>query len=332
MAAITNVTRNAAKLIKVIGKHRTFSCSAVHHGSSKRVGFIGLGNMGGPMALNLLNKGNSVTVFDVYPEAMSKLQDAGAAIGHNPAEVAEKSDTIITMLPNSSHVQEAYAGENGVFQTAKPGSLLIDSSTIDPSVSKEMAILAEKKGMIFIDAPVSGGVMAAKAGTLTFMVGGPEHEFANAKSILEHVGKNIVYCGPVGAGQAAKICNNMLLAINMVGTAEAMNLGVRLGLDPKLLSSVINTSSGRSWSSEIYNPVPGVLPNVPASNNYEGGFGTALMTKDLGLAQNSATRSNSAIPLGSLAHQLYRLMTVRGYAKKDFSSVYEFLQKSENSN
>jgi len=326
MAAIV---RRSLYFCQIAGIKRQFSCSSTSYGS--RVGFIGLGNMGGHMATNLINKGHKVVVYDVFPEAMAKLGDLGAQTASSPAEVGEKSDTIVSMLPNNQHVMDVYTGENGVLKTVKSGTLIIDSSTIDPSVAKAVSALAESKGSVFMDAPVSGGVIAAKAGTLTFMVGGPEKEFASTKSVLSNMGKNIVYCGTVGSGQAAKICNNMLLAISMIGTAEAMNLGVRLGLEPKLLSGIINTSSGRCWSSEIYNPVPGVLENVPSSNNYQGGFGTALMAKDLGLAQNSATRSNSAIPLGALAHQLYRIMTVRGFANKDFSSVYQFLQEMEQS-
>lgn len=324
MANPAFITRLSCKSFQLV-KLRQLSSSAAC--GTKNVGFIGLGNMGGPMALNFINKGNKVMVYDVFPDAMVKLQYAGAKVGQHPAELAEQSDVIITMLPNNAHVMEAYTGDNGILKTVKPGALLIDSSTIDPSVARDVSGLASKKQATFFDAPVSGGVMAAKAGTLTFMVGGPECGFASAKEVLTNVGKNIVYCGSAGSGQAAKICNNMLLAITMVGTAEAMNLGIRLGLDPKLLSGIINTSSGRNWSSEVYNPVPGVLENVPASNNYQGGFGTALMTKDLGLAQNSATRSSSPIPLGALAHQIYRLMAVRGYGSKDFSSVYQFLQE-----
>ena len=172
-------------------------------------------------------------------------------------------------------------------------------------------------------------MIAAKAGTLTFMVGGPEKEFLRAKPVLADMGKNIVHCGEVGTGQTAKICNNMLLAITMVGTAEAFNLGTRLGLDAKLLSGIINTSTGRSWSSEVYNPVPGLLENVPASNGYRGGFSTALIAKDLGLAQGSALRSNSAIPLGSMAHQIYRIMASKNYSQLDFSSVYQFLKEQQ---
>lgn len=280
------------------------------------------------MARNLLNKGHALVVFDVFPESMAALQDAGAVASHNAAEVAEKANRIITMLPSSPHVLEAYLGDNGIFQSIKPGTLLIDSSTIDPSTSRDIAEQAKKRSAVYLDAPVSGGVNAAKAGTLTFMVGGDQQEFTAARPLLECMGKNLVHCGDVGTGQAAKICNNMLLAIGMIGTAETMNLGKRLGLEPKLLANILNTSSGRCWSSDLYNPVPGVLEGVPASNNYQGGFSTALMTKDLGLAQNAATKTLTPTPLGSLAHQLYRIMTQKGFSNKDFSSVYQFFQEN----
>ncbi|GAA6067735.1 3-hydroxyisobutyrate dehydrogenase b, partial [Tachysurus ichikawai] len=211
----------------------------------------------------------------------------------------------------------------------KKGSLLIDSSTIDPAVSKEMAVASEKMGAVFMDAPVSGGVGAATSGKLTFMVGGVEEEFTAVKELLSCMGANVVYCGQVGTGQAAKICNNMLLAIGMIGTAETMNLGIRLGLDPKLLAKILNMSSGRCWSSDTYNPVPGVMEGVPSANNYQGGFGTTLMAKDLGLAQNTATNTKTPVPLGSVAHQIYRMMCARGYASKDFSSVFQFLREEE---
>ncbi|XP_042234893.1 3-hydroxyisobutyrate dehydrogenase, mitochondrial-like isoform X2 [Homarus americanus] len=283
--------------------------------------------MGRPMATNLIKKGHSVVAYDVNVEAMECLQDEGASIVSSPAEVASKVDSIITMLPNSQHVRSCYTGEKGVFETVQPGTLIVDSSTIDPSVSKELAGAALKKGAVFMDAPVSGGVNAAKGGTLTFMVGGDEKEFEAAKELLLSMGKNIVYCGAIGNGQAVKICNNMLLAITMIGAAETMNLGMRLGLEPKLMASIISTATGRCWAMELYNPVPGVLENVPSSNNYEGGFGTALMTKDLGLAQDAATKTLSPTPLGSLSHQIYRLMTNSGLAEKDFSSVFQFLQE-----
>ncbi|XP_015909181.1 3-hydroxyisobutyrate dehydrogenase, mitochondrial [Parasteatoda tepidariorum] len=294
---------------------------------SSSVGFIGLGNMGQNMARSLLDKGHSLVVYDVFPEAMSQLLDAGALIAQNPSEVAERCSTIITMLPSSPHVQDVYTSENGIFQQVKPDTILIDSSTIDPSVTRELAIMAEKRRALFFDAPVSGGVTSAKNGTLTFMVGGSTTKFDAVKSILLCMGENVVHCGGVGTGQAAKICNNMALAISMIGTSEAMNLGIRLGLDPKMMGKLLNMSSGRSWASEVYNPVPGVLPDVPASNDYQGGFGTALMAKDLGLAQLAATKTSSPTPLGSLAHQIYRIMSNSGFPHRDFSSVFLYLQE-----
>ncbi|XP_059363497.1 3-hydroxyisobutyrate dehydrogenase, mitochondrial-like [Carassius carassius] len=297
--------------------------------SKTQVGFIGLGNMGNPMAKNLMKHGYPVIASDVFPESCKELQELGAQILESPADVADKADRIITMLPSSPNVIDVYTGPNGILKKVKKGSLLIDSSTIDPAVSKEMAAAAEKLGAVFMDAPVSGGVGAAASGKLTFMVGGPEEEFNAAKELLTCMGANVVYCGHVGTGQAAKICNNMLLAIGMIGTAETMNLGIRLGLDPKLLAKILNMSSGRCWSSDTYNPVPGVMEGVPSANSYQGGFGTTLMAKDLGLAQNTATNTKTPVPLGSLAHQIYRMMCARGYASKDFSSVFQFLREEE---
>ncbi|XP_016336304.1 3-hydroxyisobutyrate dehydrogenase, mitochondrial-like [Sinocyclocheilus anshuiensis] len=291
--------------------------------SKTQVGFIGLGNMGNPMAKNLMKHGYPVIASDVFPESCKELRELGAQILDSPADVADKADRIVTMLPSSPNVIDVYTGPNGILKRVKKGSLLIDSSTIDPAVSKEMAVAAEKLGAVFMDAPVSGGVGAATSGKLTFMVGGPEEEFNAAKELLSCMGANVVYCGQVGTGQAAKICNNMLLAIGMIGTAETMNLGIRLGLDPKLLAKILNMSSGRCWSSDTYNPVPGVMEGVPSANNYQGGFGTTLMAKDI------PTQSKTPVPLGSLAHQIYRMMCARGYASKDFSSVFQFLREEE---
>ncbi|XP_049606564.1 3-hydroxyisobutyrate dehydrogenase a isoform X1 [Syngnathus scovelli] len=297
--------------------------------SKTPIGFIGLGNMGTPMAKNLLKNGYPVIATDVFPESCKELRDVGAQVVDSPAEVAEKADRIFTMLPSSPNVIEVYTGPNGILKKVKKGTLLIDSSTIDPAVSKEMALAAEKMGAVFMDAPVSGGVGAASLAKLTFMVGGAKEEYNAAQELLTCMGANVIYCGQVGTGQAAKICNNMLLAIGMIGTAETMNLGIRLGLDPKLLAKILNMSSGRCWSSDSYNPVPGVMEGVPSANNYQGGFGTTLMAKDLGLAQNTATNTKTSIPLGSLAHQIYRVMASRGYANKDFSSVFQFLREEE---
>ncbi|XP_076456291.1 3-hydroxyisobutyrate dehydrogenase, mitochondrial-like isoform X2 [Babylonia areolata] len=329
MASLQFLTRSGRFCAMICRKHQLISAGVSHRHSSSgsTVGFVGLGNMGGHMARNLVKKGHSVVVYDVVPEYVAALKADGAAVAKSPQEVASQTSLIVTMLPASQQVTEVYTGSSGILGSVQKGSLLIDSSTIDPSVSQEMAQKASEKGATFVDAPVSGGVNAARDGALTFMVGAPDQVFEQVKSVLDKMGKNVVHCGAVGTGQAAKICNNMLLAISMIGTSETMNMGMKLGLDPKLLAKVLNMSSGRCWSSEVYNPVPGVLEGVPSSNNYQGGFGTALMTKDLGLAQNAATATKSPTPLGSLAHQIYRLMTNSGYAGKDFSSAFHFLQQ-----
>ncbi|KAL0099592.1 hypothetical protein PUN28_019781 [Cardiocondyla obscurior] len=282
--------------------------------------------MGSHMAKNLLKMKCELTVYDSNKSAVINLMEAGANSASNLAQVSRDAQVIISMLPSNEHVLDVYTGENGILSAAKSNTLLIDSSTVDPSVSQLVALQAQERNLRFIDSPVSGGVNAAKDGTLTFMVGGTEMNFNDAKSILETLGSRIVHCGDVGMGQAAKLCNNMLLAISMIGTAEAFNLGQKLGLNAKILADIINSSSGRCWSSDLYNPVPGILPNVPSSKNYEGGFGTTLMAKDLGLAQSAATRTQTPIPLGSLAHQIYRTVIAQGYSNKDFSVVYQFLK------
>ncbi|KAL5508823.1 hypothetical protein EMCRGX_G004075 [Ephydatia muelleri] len=293
----------------------------------KPIGFIGVGNMGGPMAANLLSRGKKVIVFDVVASSVDQLVGAGAVKAGSPAEVARQTNLIVTMLPSHVQVLEVYEGKGGIFSTISKGTLLVDSSTIDPSVAKDMSAKSIKFGASYVDAPVSGGVGAAKRGALTFMVGGAVDSFERARPVLECMGKNIVHCGDSGAGQATKICNNMMLAIEMIGTSEALQLGRSLGLDPKLLTKVINMASGRCWSSEVYNPCPGVMENVPSNNNYEGGFGTALMTKDLGLAMQAASSTRSATPLGALSHQIYTLMCRKGWGHKDFSVVFKLLEK-----
>ncbi|XP_064615066.1 3-hydroxyisobutyrate dehydrogenase, mitochondrial-like [Liolophura sinensis] len=333
MAALKRTTALllGSRCQKILSASRSFSSSPPSQSNQPPVGFIGLGNMGNHMARNLMKNGYPLVVFDVVDEVLNTLKSVGATVAGSPADVAAQATTIVTMLPSSPHVKEVYTGDSGILNSIQIGTLLLDSSTIDPQASKDVADLAKSKGAVYMDAPVSGGVNAARDAGLTFMVGGPQPSFDDAKKILSLLGKNIVYCGEVGTGQAAKICNNMLLAISMIGTAEAMNLGMRLGLDPKLLAGILNTSSGRCWSSEVYNPVPGVLPGVPSSNGYEGGFGTALMTKDLGLAQSAALNTQSLNPLGSMALQLYRLMCSSGYAEKDFSVAFQFLQQKNKS-
>lgn len=295
--------------------------------SNTTIGFIGLGNMGSPMARNIIAKGHKLVVYDVHQEPLTALEEYGTKTASSPQEVADQVECLITMLPNNAAVQEAYCGDRGILKSVKKGAMLIDSSTIDPDLSKNVAKSAEERGAMFLDAPVSGGVNAARQGKLTFMVGGPTELFPAAQEILFTMGANVVHCGPVGSGQTAKLCNNMLLAVSMIGTAEAMNLGIRLGLDPKLLMNIFNSSTGRCWASEVYCPVPGTLENVPSSNNYKGGFGTKLMLKDLTLAQDMATRTTTPTPLGSLAQEVYSNMINRGFADKDFSSVYQFIKE-----
>jgi len=295
--------------------------------ANDKVGFIGLGNMGAHMARNLLKSGKTLSVFDLNQSAVDDLASSGATAAASPAEAADGATTIITMLPSSPHVEAVFTGENGIFETLGTDVLCIDSSTIDPSMSKKVCAMTEERGCDFVDAPVSGGVGGAEAGTLTFMVGGSDAAFNDANEILVHMGANIVHCGDVGTGQAAKICNNMLLAIGMIGASETMNLGVKLGMDPKLLAGILNTSTGRNWATEIYNPCPGVVDGAPAGRGYTGGFGSALMNKDVGLALDAARDAGATIPLGTLSREVYTAMCDAGYAEKDFSSAYEFLQE-----
>ncbi|XP_063222327.1 3-hydroxyisobutyrate dehydrogenase, mitochondrial isoform X2 [Bacillus rossius redtenbacheri] len=285
--------------------------------------------MGSPMAANLLNKGHQLAVYDVVPEAAARLAAAGAEACAGAGEVAARSGRVITMLPSDASVLHTYLAEGGILQSVKQGTLLVDCSTVDASTAKTVSAAAADKGAVFYDAPVSGGVGAATSGQLTFIVGGSSTHFPAVRQLLGPMGSKVLLCGPVGSGQAAKMCNNMLLAVSMLGTAEAMNLGIRLGLEPKVLMDVINSCSGRCWSSEVYNPVPGTLPNVPSANHYKGGFTTRLMAKDLSIAQNAATSCHAPISLGALAHQIYRIMVTNGFGDKDFSSVFELLSEKK---
>ena len=293
------------------------------------IAFIGLGNMGGPMVLNLLKAGFGLTVFDLSPSALQTAQAAGAKVAASAAEAAAGAGIIVSMLPASAHVEDLYLGSGGVLKVVKPGTLIVDCSTIAPQTAKTVYQAAQAAGCSMIDAPVSGGTAGAAAGTLTFIVGGETEALDLARPLLEKMGKNIFHAGDHGAGQVAKICNNMLLAIHMIGTAEALNLGTSLGLDAKVLSEIINKSSGRNWSCELYNPFPGVMENVPASRGYSGGFGVDLMLKDLGLAQEAALHAKAATPLGTLARNLYHLHSLAGNGRLDFSSILELLQADD---
>lgn len=280
------------------------------------------------MAKNLIKNGkNSLVVYDLNPASVEDLQKEGASTVKEVKDLAASVDVVVTMLPATAHVKSTLLGADGVFQNLKKGSLVIDSSTIDPLASRELAEAAKTLSIDFLDAPVSGGVTGAAAGTLTFMVGGNEQQVERARPYLSAMGKNIVHCGDSGTGGITKLCNNLSLAISMIGTCEAMALGKRLGMDPAKLASVMNTSTARCWSSDSYNPAPGVMPNVPARRGYTGGFGSALMEKDLGLAMDLAAKIKARSPLGSNAHQLYGLLCEQGYGDKDFSVVYEFITK-----
>ena len=294
-----------------------------------KIGFIGLGHMGSPMASNLLKAGHQLTVFDLSETAMTHLQQLGAQTAASIVDIAKTSDldVLITMLPAGSHVRQVYLGDDGVLKHIAPHVLLIDCSTIDPHTARDVAKAASLHGNPMLDAPVSGGTGGAEAGTLTFMVGGKEPHFNQAKPVLSNMGKNIVHCGGSGNGQAAKVANNMLLGISMIATAEAMSLGVALGVDPQVLAGIINTSSGRCWSSEIYNPYPGVVKTAPASRGYTGGFGVDLMLKDLGLATEAAKQTQQTVNLGQLAQQLYQSFSSEGHGKLDFSAIINLHQE-----
>jgi len=263
---------------------------------------------------------------------MNQMSSKGAAKATSPTEIAQKSQVVITMLPSSPHVLDVYVkGKQNLLKGLQKDQVFIDASTIDPSIAREVYEFVKKAGGALLDAPVSGGINGAANATLTFMVGGDKDTFDKANPILKLMGKTIVHCGGPGNGQVAKVCNNLALGISMVGTSEALNLGVKLGMDPKILSTIINSSSGRSWSCDTYNPVPGVMPNVPSSRNYEGGFQVNLMLKDLGLAVNSASAIKEPLALGSVAHQLYTILSKNGYGHLDFSSVYKFLSEEQKS-
>ncbi len=290
------------------------------------IAFIGLGNMGGPMAINLIKAGYQLSVFDLSKDALNQLQQVGAHIADSPSDAAANAKVVITMLPAGKHVRSVYLGNedtDGLLASLPKNTLVIDSSTIAATDARLVAKAAGELGIKFLDAPVSGGTGGAIAGSLTFIVGGRVDAFNKAKPILETMGKNIFHAGDHGAGQVAKICNNMLLGILMSGTAEAINLGVKNGLDPKVLSDIMLQSSGRNWTLEVYNPYPQVMDNVPSSNDYKGGFMTKLMSKDLALAMKTAQHSEVNVPMGAKATELYELHGIEN-SEKDFSSIMAY--------
>jgi len=294
-----------------------------------KIAFIGLGNMGGPMALNLHKAGFSVEAFDISMATCEALRAQGLSIADSATAAAAAAEVVVSMLPAGQHVERLYMAEGGLLGVIKPGALIVDCSTIDADTSRRLAEAAEKVGIEAIDAPVSGGTGGAIAGTLTFIVGGKAAALERARPLLEKMGANIFHAGDAGAGQTAKICNNMLLGILMIGTSEAMALGVANGLDPTVLAEIMRRSSGGNWALEKYNPLPGVMENAPASKNYAGGFGVDLMLKDLGLAQENVRAVKAVTPFGALAHSLYAAHSLGGNGALDFSSIIRMMQKPE---
>lgn len=292
------------------------------------IAFIGLGNMGSPMAQNLLASGFNVQVFDLDIEAAKQLQTFGAQVASSLEEAVDDANIVITMLPAGEHVRAVYLGDLhgsvGLIHLVAENTLLIDCSTIDPESARLVANEANNRGLMFVDSPVSGGVAGAKAATLTFIVGGTDQAFSKANAILRYMGKNVFHAGRAGDGQMAKICNNLMLGILMSGTCEALNLGIDHGLDPKVLSNIMLQSSGRNWALELYNPCPGVMDSSPASNQYQPGFMSKLMLKDLGLGLDAALQTHSATPMGALARNLYAFHNANGNEELDFSSLFEF--------
>ena len=291
------------------------------------IGFIGLGNMGGPMASNLIQAGHNLRVFDIVEEAVQAQVRSGAEAARSPGEAARDVDIVISMLPAGQHVRDVYLGENGVLANAREGALLLDCSTIDVATAREVSRAAAEKQLNMLDAPVSGGVTGAAAGTLTFMVGGEDDAFARARPVLEKMGKNIVHAGGAGNGQAAKMCNNLILAISMIGTCEAFVLAESVGLSHDKLFEISSTASGQSWSLTSYCPVPGPVPASPANRDYEAGFTAAMMLKDLKLAEDAAENGKVSTPLGDRATELYQAFADAGHDQTDFSGIINAIRE-----
>ncbi|MDI1302107.1 MAG: 3-hydroxyisobutyrate dehydrogenase [bacterium] len=291
------------------------------------IAFFGCGNMGAPMVRNLLKAGYAVRVFDLNHALSAALASDGAFVAASAAQAVQGAHTVITMLPHDAAVTSVYLDEKtGLLAQLFKGSLIIDCSTVSPQCARTISAAAHEHQLAMIDAPVSGGVAGAEAGTLSFLCGGSVDEVERARPFLAVMGKNTLHAGAAGAGAVAKVCNNMLLAVHMIGTCEALQLGVDNGLDPAVLSDILLKSSGKNWSLEVYNPWPGVMENSAASREYSGGFQTDLMNKDLGLAMQAAQQSKSVTPLGALAKQLFALHATHGNGKLDFSSILKMLQ------
>jgi 3-hydroxyisobutyrate dehydrogenase len=293
------------------------------------IGFIGLGNMGAPMAANLVKAGHQVTGYDIVPAAIAALAAAGGRAAASAAEAVAAGDVVITMLPAGPQVREVYLGNGGVLGRARNDALLVDCSTIDVETARAVAAAARAAGFDMVDAPVSGGTAGAAAASLTFMVGGDAAAFARARPVLDAMGRTIVHTGPAGNGQAVKICNNMMLAISMIGVCEAFTLAHKLGLTSQTLFDVVSKSTGQSWALTGYCPVPGPVPTSPANRDYAAGFTAAMMLKDLRLAQQAAGAAAAPTPLGGTAAALYQLFVDEGMGGLDFSAIYRFIAKSE---
>ena len=287
------------------------------------IGFIGLGNMGSGMAANLAKAGHDVRAFDLSTEALHRAEASGIQPATSAGEACKGAEVIVTMLPAGAHVEQTYTG--GALDDAAPGALLIDSSTIDVDTARRVSATAAARGFVAVDAPVSGGIAAAAGGTLTFMVGGSEEAFARTEPYLQVMGKAVIHAGPNGAGQAAKLCNNMLLGATMVATCEAFALAEKLNLDPHRFFAISSVSSGQSWSMTSYCPVPAVGPTTPADNDYQGGFAAALMLKDLRLSQAAAASTGAQTPMGARATELYEELVAAGNGARDFSIILQSL-------
>lgn len=294
-----------------------------------KIAFIGLGNMGAPMARNLLKAGHHLHLFDLNTAVLNELATLGGRISESPKHAAQGAELAITMLPAAAHVRSVYLEDDGILAGIGLGVPAVDCSTIDPQTIRDIAAIAARQGVTLGDAPVSGGTGGAQAGTLTFMVGASAEHFEVLKPVLAEMGKNIVHCGDIGTGQIAKICNNLLLGISMIGVSEAMALGNSLGIDIGILASIINSSTGRCWSSEVYNPWPGIVETAPAARGYTGGFGAELMLKDLALATEAARAARQPVILGAVAQQLYQAMSLRGDGGKDFSAIVEGYRRKD---
>ncbi|MEO0428893.1 MAG: 3-hydroxyisobutyrate dehydrogenase [Pseudomonadota bacterium] len=291
-----------------------------------RIGFVGLGNMGLPMAKNLVAAGHEVTGFDLSPDAVAALEAAGGASAGTAAEAAAGREIVVSALPAARHVMAVYLGGDGILAAAATGTVFIDTSTIDVVSARKVSVAAAEAGHLMVDSPMSGGVGGAEAGTLTFMVGGSDAAFAAARPALEAMGKNIFHAGDAGAGAAAKICNNMMLAIQMIAVSEGFNLAERLGLEASKLYEISSTATARCWSLNDYCPAPGPQPNAPSNREYKPGFAAALMLKDLRIAMEAATGAAAHVPLGAHATQLYTMMETAGMADRDFSAIIKLLR------